>query len=110
MQAAAHPAASLCPQPRSATAHACLSSASVLLTLLACFAFYLKCAFVVLTQSLSPVQLFATPWTAARQASLSLTIHQSLLKLMSTEWVMLFHHLILCMSCDLNGVKHISIQ
>ena len=34
-------------------------------------------------QSLSRVQLFATPWTAARQASLSFTISQSLLKLMS---------------------------
>ena len=38
-------------------------------------------------QSLSHVQLFATPWTAAHQASLSFTISQSLLKLMSIEWV-----------------------
>ena len=37
-----------------------------------------------------------TPWTAAHQASLSFTISQSLLKLMSTESVMLFNHLILC--------------
>ena len=36
------------------------------------------------------------PWTAARQASLSFTIFQSLLKLMSTELVMQFNHLILC--------------
>ena len=37
-----------------------------------------------------------TPWTAARQASLSFTISQSLLKLMSTESVILSNHLILC--------------
>ena len=47
-------------------------------------------------QSLSRVQLFATPWTAARQASLSITISQSLLKLMSTESVMPSNHLVLC--------------
>ena len=46
-------------------------------------------------QSLSHVQLFATPWTAARQASLSFTISQSLLKLMSIELVMPFNHLVL---------------
>ena len=40
--------------------------------------------------------LFATPWTAARQASLSFTISLSLLKLMSTESVMPSNHLILC--------------
>ena len=45
---------------------------------------------------LSCVQLFATPWTAALQASLSFTISQSLLKFLSTELVMLSHHLILC--------------
>ena len=39
----------------------------------------------VVVQSLSRVQLFATPWTVARQASLSFTISQSLLKLMSIE-------------------------
>ena len=37
-------------------------------------------------QSLSPVWFFETPWTAAHQASLSFTISQSLLKLMSMEW------------------------
>ena len=42
------------------------------------------------------VQLFATPWTAARQASLSITNSQSLLKLMSLKSVMPFNHLILC--------------
>ena len=47
-------------------------------------------------QSLSCVQLFATPWTAAHQASLSITNSQSLLKLMSIESVMLSNHLILC--------------
>ena len=46
-------------------------------------------------QSLSHVQLFATPWTAARQASLSITNSQSLLKLMSIESVMPSNHLIL---------------
>ena len=47
-------------------------------------------------QSLSHVQLFATPWTAAHQASLSITNSQSLLKLMSIELVMPSNHLILC--------------
>ena len=47
-------------------------------------------------QLLSCVQLFATPWTAARQASLSITNSWSLLKLMSTESVMPSNHLILC--------------
>ena len=47
-------------------------------------------------QSLSRVWLFATPWTAAHQASLSITNSQSLLKLMSIELVMLSNHLILC--------------
>ena len=46
--------------------------------------------------SLNHVQLFPTPWTAARQASLSITNSQSLLKLMSTESVMPSNHLILC--------------
>ena len=47
-------------------------------------------------QSLSHVQLFATPWIAARQASLSITNSQTLLKLMPIESVMPFSHLILC--------------
>ena len=47
-------------------------------------------------QSLNHVCLFATPWTAARQASLSITNPQSLLKLMSIESVMPSNHLILC--------------
>ena len=47
-------------------------------------------------QLLSHVQLFSTPWTAARQASLSITNSWSLLKLMSFESVMPSNHLILC--------------
>ena len=47
-------------------------------------------------QSLSRVQLFVTPWTTACQASLSFTITQSFLKLMSIELVMSSNHLILC--------------
>ena len=52
--------------------------------------------FIFVVQSLSHVQLFATPWTAARKASLSVTSSQSLLKLMSIESVMPSNHLILC--------------
>ena len=48
-------------------------------------------------QSLSRVLLFMTPWTAARQATLSSTISQSLLRLMCIESVMLFNHLVLCL-------------
>ena len=47
-------------------------------------------------QSLSLVRLFASPWTAACQASLSITSSQSLLKLMSIKSVMPSNHLILC--------------
>ena len=47
-------------------------------------------------QSLSHVRLFATPWTAAHQASLSITNSWRLLKLMSIESVMPSNHLILC--------------
>jgi len=47
-------------------------------------------------QLLSRVQLFVTPWTASRQASLSITNSRSLLKLMSIESVMPSNHLILC--------------
>ena len=49
-----------------------------------------------LVQSLSLVRLFATLWTAAHQASLSITNSQSLLKVMSIESVMPSNHLILC--------------
>ena len=47
-------------------------------------------------QSLSSVQLFATPWTAACQASMAITNSWSLHKLMSIESVMPFNHLLLC--------------
>ena len=55
----------------------------------------LVCSFVIV-QSLTHVQIFVTPWTAAHQASLSLTISWSLLNLMSAESVMPSNHLILC--------------
>ena len=55
-----------------------------------------NCYVIDVVQSISHVQLFATPWTAARQASLSFTISQSLLKLISIESVMPSNHLILC--------------
>ena len=51
---------------------------------------------VPVVQSLSCVRLFATPQTAAHQASLSFTVCQNLLKLMSIQSVMLSNHLILC--------------
>ena len=49
-----------------------------------------------LVQLLSHVRLFATPWTAACQASLSITSSQNLLKLMSVRSMMPSNHLILC--------------
>ena len=66
---------------------------------LSSFSVYLKLSQYRLfssVQSLSHVQLFETPWTAARQASLSITNSQSLLKLTSSESVMPSNHLILC--------------
>ena len=51
---------------------------------------------MVVVQSLSHVRLFVTPWTAAHQASLSFTISQNLLKLMSIVSVMPSNHLIFC--------------
>ena len=50
----------------------------------------------MLSVQFSCVQLFATPWTAARQASLSFTLSWSLLKLISIKLVMPSNHLILC--------------
>ena len=63
--------------------------------------FVLKCIasdldYLISVQSLSRVQLFATPWTAAHQASLSVTNSCSLPKSMSTESVMPCNHLIIC--------------
>ena len=56
----------------------------------------LLCHILAVVQSLSHIRLFATPWTAARQASLSFTISGSLLKPMSIESVMSSNHLICC--------------
>ena len=56
----------------------------------------IACKYVVVVQSLSHVWLSATPWTAAHQASLSITNSRSSLKLMSVESVMPSSHLILC--------------
>ena len=71
-------------------------------------AFYCQVVFLVFSsvQSLSPVQLFATPWTAAHQASQYMTNWQSLLKLMSIKSVMPSNHLILC--CHLLLLSSIS--
>ena len=55
----------------------------------------LMCRMVVV-QSLSHVWLFATPWTAAHQASLSFTISRSLFKPLSMELIIPYDHLILC--------------
>ena len=57
---------------------------------------YVLLVIIVAVQSLSHVQLFATPWTAAYQVSLFFTISWSLLKLMSIEPVMSSSHLALC--------------
>ena len=51
---------------------------------------------IIVVQSLSHIQLFVTPWTAAPQASLSFTIFQSLLKVMFIESMIPSNHLILC--------------
>ena len=50
----------------------------------------------IVLQLLSCVRLFATPWTAAHQASLCFTVSRSLFKLVSIEFVMPSNHLILC--------------
>ena len=65
---------------------------------------------LVVLQSLSHVQLFATPWTAAHQASLSITNSQSLLKLMSIESVMPSSHLILCRPLQVAKVLEFQLQ
>ena len=61
-----------------------------------CFILDILFWFISSFQLLSHVQLFATPWTAARKASVSITNSQSLLKLMSIESVMPYNHLSLC--------------
>ena len=57
---------------------------------------YESTTFKTIIQLLSHVRLFVTPWTAARQASLSFTVSQSLLKLMSIDLVRPSNHVILC--------------
>ena len=67
---------------------------------------------VVVVQLLSNFWLFATPWTAARQASLSIDNSRSLLKLISIESMMPSNHLILChppSSLALNLPQHQSL-
>ena len=61
-----------------------------------CKTLYHSIYIIFSVQSLSCVQLFATPWNEAHQASLFITNSWSLLKLMSTELVMPSNHLILC--------------
>ena len=51
---------------------------------------------LAVVQSLSPIQLFAIPWTALHQATLFSTVSQTLLQFMSIELVMLSNHCILC--------------
>ena len=60
-----------------------------------CLCIYV-CIYLSSVQSLSRVQLFATPWSTARQASLSITNSQILLRLISIESVMPPNHHILC--------------
>ena len=73
-----------------------LPQAHTLPSLWICLWWWWKWCFVGSVQSLSHIQLFATPQTAARQASLSIANSRSLPKLMSTELVMLSNHLIPC--------------
>ena len=58
--------------------------------------FLLECLCLSSVQLLSRVRFFVTPWTAACQASLSVTNSQSFLKLMSVKSVMPSNHIILC--------------
>ena len=73
-----------------------LYSDRVFASLCPCHDYSLEMFVVVVFQSLSPVWLFATPCTAAPQASLSFPFSRSLLKLMSIELVMPSNHLVLC--------------
>ena len=59
---------------------------------------------ILVVQSLSHVQLFATLGTAAHQASLSFSLSQSLLKLLSIESVLPSNHLVLCLALVTNNV------
>ena len=69
---------------------------SLMSPVLAAGGFFTTSAILSSAQSLSRVRLFATPWSAARQASLSITNSRSLLKLISIKSVMPSNHLILC--------------
>ena len=71
-------------------------SKSLLLFKIITFLVFPQQQFVTVVQSLSRVQLFATPWTAVQQASLSITISLSLLKLMCIKSVMPSNHFIFC--------------
>ena len=73
-----------------------LGAFSTAFNLLLSYAQKIKPEWVSSVQSLSRVRLFVTPWTAACQASLSITNSQNLVKLMSVELVMPSSHLILC--------------
>ena len=99
----------ICPLPPESPSHPSRSSQSTKLNSLCCPAashqllytqpcLHLSSVQLSSVQSLSHVQLFATPRTAAHQASLSITNSWSLLKLMSIETVMPSNHLILCRS------------
>ena len=57
---------------------------------------FLPSCFIIIVQSLSRVRLFVILWTTARQASLSFTISQSLLRLLSIESMIPSNHLVLC--------------
>ena len=69
---------------------------SIFLQVLTLSLLYTRYYFIHSVQLLSSVRLFATPWTAACQASLSITNSRSLLKFMSIELVMPSNHLLLC--------------
>ena len=58
--------------------------------------YWIRDVAVAVVQSLSHVQLFVTPWTAAHQVPVLFTISWSLLRFMSLDFVMLSNHLILC--------------
>ena len=72
-----------------------LSPGNIIVSVITGTVYFVAC-FVAVIELLSYVLLFATPWTAACNASLFFTFPKSLLKLMSTESVMLSNHLILC--------------
>ena len=78
-----------------------LSHGNIIISVIISTVYFVACFVSIVTKLLSYVQLFATPWTAACKTSLFFTFPKSLLKLMSTESVMLSNHLILCPSLPL---------